>query len=255
MKDSKKTQTIILVSSAFVLGAVVAPVVLNAIHSDKKVAEQSSTSSSQQLADGAATTKVQTVASVTSPAIAANNELSSVTLSKPQYPATKRIDAAFVAKQSVGRKDPMVPLDSDESYISDVTSASNQSKATVEKAETRTVVAKAKDDVASSKVSLIPPPPPRTLPLEHVQAQSWKSSPPNGLGGVRLTAVIGDKAMLSVRREGSSRSERPEVICLSAGEQTKTVDNVPVSVVSVDKDRVVFEVGGDRFVRSLPEIR
>lgn len=254
MKDSKKTQTIILVSSAFVLGAVVAPVVLNAIHSEKKVSAQSSTSTPQQSADSAVTAPVQTIASANSPVVAASSEVLSATPSVSRYPATKRNDAAVVAKQSVGRKDPMVPLNGDESYISGLSNESNHAKATVEK--TKTVVAKAEDNAASTKVAtLVPPPPPRALPVEHVQNQTWKTSPPNGLGGVRLTAVIGDKAMLSVRREGSSRSERPEVICLSAGEQTKTVDNVPVSVVSVDKDRVVFEVGGDRFVRSLPEIR
>ncbi|MBX9687599.1 MAG: hypothetical protein K2X27_12905 [Candidatus Obscuribacterales bacterium] len=112
---------------------------------------------------------------------------------------------------------------------------------------------------------LVPPPPAISslyetkLPAIPALPQSrelprlaWKSNPVSKLDGVKLTAVIGNKAMLAVRRKNSERSE---IICLAAGEETLTPGERPLTIVSVEPYRVVMEVDGDRMVRSLPEIR
>ncbi len=80
-------------------------------------------------------------------------------------------------------------------------------------------------------------------------------SPKRGrIAGVRFSGVIGNKAILELRREGSKRWERPEVICLAAGEEVRSINNVPISVLDVKPEQVVFDVDGDRFVKALPQI-
>lgn len=111
--------------------------------------------------------------------------------------------------------------------------------------------------VALSELPPPPDPPGPPLPVGKRAGNSAKKrfAGPLKVSGIKLTAIIGSKAMLALRREGSSRNERPEIVCLSIGEHVLTSDNVLISVVSVEPDHVILEVGGERFIKSLPAIR
>lgn len=110
----------------------------------------------------------------------------------------------------------------------------------------------------------VPPPPPATEQFDHPFVRSaprasfahFKAEAPfSKIAAIKLTAVIGNKAMLSLRREGMRKNERPEVICLAAGDQVKTNNNLDISVVAVEADRVTLDVDGTRLVKSLPDVR
>ena len=101
----------------------------------------------------------------------------------------------------------------------------------------------------------LPQPPAMAARDEKALFSGFKADPVSRLTGIRLTAVIGNKAMLSLKAEGSHSHERPEIFCLAAGEQVRTLDNLPLSVIKVEADRVVLDMNGERFVKSLPGVR
>lgn len=175
------------------------------------------------------------------------------------YPAISRAEAVSEARKDAGRPDPMT--------ASGLTAGAMVNRAS-------------KSTKQSQENLFVPPPPPvqgvaptasssimaannsvsrqTNLSLqEEVPARIEANTPMNKafkLAGIKLSGVIGNKAILLMRREGARRSERPEVICLAPGDQISTMSKVPISVVSVDPDRVTLELAGNRYVKPLPDI-
>ena len=76
------------------------------------------------------------------------------------------------------------------------------------------------------------------------------------MDGITVTAVMGNRAMLKLERPGRRhRHGVPEVVCLAVGEHIRTPYNVSVAIVAVEPYRVTLDIDGDRFVKSLTEIR
>lgn len=117
--------------------------------------------------------------------------------------------------------------------------------------------------------SFVPPPPviegyaPRETSARPISTSNAVSRPrpryrqtaQSKFAGVKLTGVIGNKAILLMRKEGMQESESPEAVCLAPGERVTTINNVPISIIDVQPKKVVMEVGGDRLEKLLPDIR
>ena len=110
--------------------------------------------------------------------------------------------------------------------------------------------------------TFVPPPPaiesdrePVSAPAPKFLRESKRRAAQGKLAGVKLSGVIGNKAILVLRRQGTSFDESPEAICLAPGEKVTTINNVPISILEVEPKKVVMNVGGDRLERLLPDIR
>lgn len=172
------------------------------------------------------------------------------------YFATTRSAAAARAGFLAGRSDPMSCSSYRALSASKRTPAPDENVVHPPLRKSSAQQAPQTPHLSEEAVKVLPPPP--AMPAERMSALSLsdrKSAPPSKMAGITVTAVIGNKAMLSLRREGSNRRQRPEIVCLAAGEQIRTGNNVPVSVIAVEPYRVILDVDGERFVKSLPEIR
>lgn len=165
-----------------------------------------------------------------------------------RYRATTREEAIKQARQSAIRRDPTsLGLSSASTYLAPQ-DAKYANKISV---PSQAVVHKVPAPPAILPIAELPPPP---SPTVSVQSTPNRSTKQRGLAGLKLTGVIGNKAIISMRREGSRRTDRPEILCLAPGEETRTIDNTLVSIESVEKDRVTLCIGGKRMTRILPDI-
>lgn len=109
----------------------------------------------------------------------------------------------------------------------------------------------------SNAGSIIPAAQAYTNPVK-IQGTKFRSEPNEPIyktHGIKVSGIIGNRAILIMRQEGSRRTDRPEAITMSVGEEIRTINKIPVSIESVEKDRVTFKVAGQLCVKSLPDIR
>ncbi|MBX9688147.1 MAG: hypothetical protein K2X27_15675, partial [Candidatus Obscuribacterales bacterium] len=103
----------------------------------------------------------------------------------------------------------------------------------------------------------VPPPPPVAdaapqLPIDNLPQPPDK---PLVTPSLKLVAILGNKAVLSVPMQLRAKNKWPSVICLSPGERFEDPNNGSFSVVSVDQDSVTIEEEQERSVKSLPQIK
>ena len=112
-------------------------------------------------------------------------------------------------------------------------------------------------EAAYIPVSELPAPPPAIPVYEPVRtpasSYSYSLSRNQKYGKIKFTGIIGNKAVLSLRRSGTRR--KYDTICLAPGEETLTADDTVISVQQVEPDRVTFMLGGKKIVQSLPRVR
>lgn len=246
MESSQKTRLILVVCANVLLSATVAVAIWT--NADKaKDAKETAVAS-----DSASTTS--SVAGVAnSVGDASGTKATEVT---DKFPVSKRDEVQKEARKEVGTNDPMKSLRTASTYAvkaMDDTGLTSDLFVSKKKPSSKMV----------SYAGFVPPPPPDPVaaaPVHHVAAPVARFEPiphtsERKMFGIKVTGIIGNRAMLLMRKEGMSRSEKPEVVCLAPGEQVRNINSLPVSVLSVDKDRVTLEVDGDRFVKTLPEIR
>jgi hypothetical protein len=166
------------------------------------------------------------------------------------FPATSRQQALYDAKRSSGRSDPLAPIEGFKPFPSGSTFP--------EKAETKgqhsdksaPVQIPAPPSVAGMK--LIPPPPPVVtqdeLPVSELPLPPDR---PSLAAKLRLTGVIGEKAIFTFTDKEVAKLNRwPAVLVMGAGDQFESVETV-----SVGADSAVLEEDGERSTKTLERIR
>jgi len=184
-----------------------------------------------------------------------------------KYPATKRPEAISAARQVAGREDPTVATFEKAQYPSPWSKAG---AAGLGHKEGDSQTASADDTTKvpppppkTEKEPPAPPPPPSTgggpasasapeIPIDNLPAPPDK---PMVTPSLKLTAILGNKAILSVPMQLRTQNKWPAVICLGAGERFEDPTNGSFSVVSVDQDSVTIEEEQERSVKSLPQIK
>ncbi len=188
-----------------------------------------------------------TIALATLPGSAAIATTTSAAIPKTNYPATRREEAASIARQVSGREDPM--------------------QSTFEKIPYPGT--KAGSDGHKSESPVPPPPTTKELPPAPSVANGGGSSTPElpienmplppdkpmVTLRLKLTAILGNKALLSVPLELRLQNNWPAVICLGPGERFEDPANGSFSIVSVDRDSVTIEEEQESSVQSLPLIK
>lgn len=192
-----------------------------------------------------------------------------------KYGSTKREEAISAAKQVAGRQDPMAGGFERPQYPSPwslIASAGGrttvdderdeQEKANKERLKNKTAGGSFVPPPPPLKERAVPPPPPASsagaiaeapsLPIDNLPMPPDK---PLVSPGLRLSAIVGNKAMLAVPLKLRMQNKWPAVICLGPGEKFEDPSNGSFSVVSVDRDSVTMEEEQERSVKSLPPIR
>lgn len=259
MESSQKTRLVLVVCANVLLSAAVALVIWNG--ADKARDAKDPAPSAVETAAGTANANdSSSVAKIEQSAETSSDkgDLTSSANSKDKFPSSDREQIRKSARREAGSNDPMRSIKTASAYT---VSAMDDSGLTSEQLVSR--------KKASSKMvsypGFVPPPPPdpvgppvssvaHAAPVLRLDPVSHHA-PERKMLGIKVTGIIGNKAMLLMRKEGMSRNERPEVVCLAPGEQVRNINNLPVSVLSVERDRVTLEVDGDRFIKTLPEIR
>ena len=246
MESSQKTRLILVVCANVLLSATVALSIWSSADKAKDAKETTVASNS-----------ANTTSQIDDTKAAVDNTGSEAVETIEKFPVSKRNEVQKEARKEVGTNDPMKSLRTASTYAvkaMDDTGLTSDLFVSKKKPSSKMV----------SYPGFVPPPPPDPAtapPVQHVAPapvahfDAIPPTPERKMFGIKVTGIIGNRAMLLMRKEGMSRSEKPEVVCLAPGEQVRNINSLPVSVLSVDKDRVTLEVDGDRFVKTLPEIR
>lgn len=183
---------------------------------------------------------------------------------KVRFPAVKRDEVTAEARQVAGRKDPMQPTMERSSFP-------QWSKG----------VGAPADEAGDKEKIVVPPPPPEDKVASATKIQPPPPPMPPSDGGIaggipggvdpgqlplppekpsvaqflKLTAIVGNRAVLSVPANLRRANKWPEVLCLGPGERFEDSSNGAISVVSVDPDSVTLDEDGERSVKSLPSIK
>lgn len=185
------------------------------------------------------------------------------------YPATKRDEASVTAKQLAGREDPMKGLFERTPYPGPWTKVAQSGGRTTSDDEKAEAEEKAGKEGKGSGTVPPPPPPveatkappppapiaadaPPELPIENLPQPPEK---PMVSPSLKLTAIIGNKAVLEVPFKLRIANKWPSTISLGPGERFEDPANGSFSVVSVDPDSVTIEEESERSVKSLPQIK
>ncbi|MBC7999445.1 MAG: hypothetical protein IAF58_15950 [Leptolyngbya sp.] len=170
-------------------------------------------------------------------------------------PATTRDEAIAIAKNSVGKVDPLSPIIGFKKFPT-----------SGERTESSALNAKSNKAKEDAHHSLIPPPPTGSIPPppppipsgytpEHgfLPITELPSPPekPSIARYLKLVGIVGDKAFLSVVDPYIRRVNRlPKVLALSPGDKIEYL-----SVVSINDSSVTLEEDGHRTVKRLGAIR
>ncbi|MBY0356715.1 MAG: hypothetical protein K2W82_01835 [Candidatus Obscuribacterales bacterium] len=190
-----------------------------------------------------------------------------------KFPATKREQAALEAKQKAGRTNPMTPVFEGGTFPRFSAHGQTETLPT----EAKGIVPappksknKAKPGInalavaSAAKQRLVPPPPPTVMPS--LAGNPGGSLPPEaGLpimqlppppdkpsmaGHLRLSAIIGNRAVIQVPYELRFQHRWPAQLMLGPGEQFESI-----RVVSVDPDSVTIDEDGERSIKTLAAIK
>lgn len=196
-----------------------------------------------------------------------------------KFPSTGRRRAKKEAQIAAGRQDPMLPIAEQGAWpqwsrpsemLADAASGSSPGMGAKFLLPPPGAVKAGKNstprNVASAaKLKLVPPPPPMTMPgLGGGPANSGQPpdmglpiaqlpmppEKPSIMQHLKLSAIIGNKAIIAVPYEVRFQNKWPAVISLGPGEQFESI-----RVVSVDPDSVTIDEDGERVVKSLASIR
>ncbi len=182
------------------------------------------------------------------------------------YAATRREEAVSVAKQVAGREDPMQAEYESNSYPAPWTKLAMAGGRTTsddqekdKKGEQSKIVPP--PPPPSSREAPVPPPPPvspqnmigaDSLPIDNLPLPPDK---PLVSPNLKLVAIVGNRAMLSVPMQMRTQNKWPAIISLAPGERFEDPVKGSFSVVSVEPDNVTIEEESERSVKTLPQIK
>ncbi len=164
-------------------------------------------------------------------------------------PALTREQAAFIARASAGKTDPLSPVSGFKQFPA--FSASKNSIAADDKLPTDK-----KDTIPPPPTGSIPPPPPPiltgpqgdSLPLTELPTPPERPSIAKHL---KLVGILGDRAFMTVTDAYVRKSNHlPKTLSVSAGDRVEFLN-----VIAVTDSAVTLEEDGQRLVKHLPLLR
>ncbi len=172
-------------------------------------------------------------------------EQSSVSVSG-QYPATSREQALYGARKSAGRANPLAPITGFKPFPSNI------------EVPPAVVELKEKPGQPRSRFNellgkpLLPPPPPVSgqgdFPVSELPLPPDR---PSIAAKLKLTGVIGDKAIFAITdREAIRVNKWPAVVMMAPGDRFESIETV-----SVGADSAILEEDGERSTKTLERIR
>ena len=184
-------------------------------------------------------------------------------ISRTLFPATKRDEASAEARQVAGRKDPMQPTAEHATFPQWSKGGVGGADEEGDKPEVVKVPPPPPEIPSTKNEKLAPPPPPPSdsavgTNIPGVVDPGQLPMPPEKPSVaqfLKLTAIVGNKAILSVPANVRSMTKWPAIISLGPGEKIEDTNNAALSVVSVDPDSVTIDEDGERSVKTLPTIR
>ena len=162
---------------------------------------------------------------------------------------TKRPEAVASARQHAGRNDPMQAISNEPLITSHLSPAAEKKGIAV---------------LSSASAPIRVPPPPINYSDDNVQLQGVMNSQPRvakkpqyyqALSGLRLSAIVGDKALLLVPKYLQRQNGWPRSFCLAKGDSIQDAREHNIQIASVSSDSVVLEEGGEKLAKSLSPVR
>ncbi len=160
---------------------------------------------------------------------------------------TSRGQASADARNHAGRRDPMQPVEG-------ATWNRKQANQTINSQKPK------KGDVPPPppnmpQVGMVempyPPSRPDASPVHITQAPSFLKAPLH----LRLSAIVGEKAIVLVPKELQIQNGWPRSFCLSKGDSIEDAKERRIQVASITDDSVILEENGERYCKSLAPIR
>ena len=158
---------------------------------------------------------------------------------------TKRPDAEALARRNAGRRDPMQPV----------------AESSWGRRPQNPTVAQNSGEPSHGPVQ-IPPPPEVTnhghgtgssivTPVHNIDKKPQFLPAPLHL---KLSAIVGDRAIVLVPKELQIQNGWPRSFCLAKGDSIEDVKERKIHVAAIGADSLVLEENGERFAKSLAEI-
>ena len=166
------------------------------------------------------------------------------------FPATSRQQALYDAKRSAGRSDPLAPIEGFKPFPSGATLPGKADPKNLPFEKNGAVQIPAPTSVGGMR--LIPPPPP-VVAQDEMPVSELPLPPdrPSLAAKLRLTGVIGDKAIFAFTdKEVAKLNKWPGVLVMGAGDRFESIETV-----SVGADSAVLEEDGERSTKTLERIR
>jgi hypothetical protein len=165
------------------------------------------------------------------------------------FPATSREQALPNARRGAGRADPLAPITGFKPFPSD---SEVQSK--VVETSVKGALPQTRFNELGGKTILPPPPPVSPVAGQSDFPVSELPLPPDRpsiASKLKLTGVIGDKAVFSITdREAIRINKWPTVVMMAPGDRFESIETV-----SVGADSAVLEEDGERSTKTLERIR
>jgi hypothetical protein len=162
------------------------------------------------------------------------------------FPATSHEQALYNARKGAGRSNPLSPITGFKPFPSNV---EVQAKA-VESIEKPGLPQTRFNELGGR--TILPPPPPvlgqSDFPVSELPLPPDR---PSIAAKLKLTGVIGDKAVFAITdREAIRVNKWPEVVMMAPGDRFESIQTV-----SVDADSAILEEDGERSTKTLERIR
>ncbi len=167
------------------------------------------------------------------------------------WPATTRAEAIQHARANAGRTDPLGPVEGFKPFPSGgpATVRDTKAKATTGPASNKTLVPPPPDGLPLQ----VPPPPTSAGRAEDLPVSELPVPPerPSIVNKLKLTGIIGQKAIFSITDVGTRRQNKwPRSLMLGAGEHFESVE-----VVTIGADSALLEENGEQTTKRLERIR
>jgi hypothetical protein len=204
------------------------------------------------------TTQSDSATSASSTTSVSSTSPSQIQVQSPQaavpsqvFPATSREQALPNARRGAGRSDPLAPISGFKPFPSGSEGAAVPT--TVVETSTKAAFPQTKFNELGGR-TILPPPPPVSVAGQSDLPVSELPLPPDRpsiASKLKLTGVIGDKAVFSITdREAIRINKWPAVVMMAPGDRFESIQTV-----SVGADSAVLEEDGERSTKTLERIR
>lgn len=153
------------------------------------------------------------------------------------------------ARYNAGRRDPMQPVEDADWNHKPAKQTLNSRKAR----NSDGPVVPPPPNASQVSMSEMPYPPsrPEASPTHFTKAPDFLKAPLH----LRLSAIVGEKAIVLVPKELQIQNGWPRSFCLSKGDSIEDAKERRIQVASITDDSVILEENGERYCKSLAPIR